>query len=376
MIRRIKNMMVKEFLQMLRDPRMRVVIFVVPIIQLVVLSFALNMDVGRIKTAVLDYDGTPSSRELIGAFSAGDYFEIRRSIYSQKEIQDLLDRGEVMAVILIPAGFEDDIMSGTVAGVQLISDGSDSNTTSIAFGYASQIVSGYAGRLMMERIDSRFGSAFMPAMVEVETRAWYNKNLESKYYYVPGLIAMMLILVSMLLTSIAIVREKEIGTIEQIMVTPIRSIEFIMGKTIPYLITGYVIMTLMFIIAMIIFGIRIQGSWILLYVLTGIYLVGNLGLAMMISVSASTQQQALLTAFFILMPVVLLSGFIFPINNMPVPVQYASYLNPMRWYLEIIRGVVMKGIGPVSLIRPIIGQSVIAVSFILLATSRFKKTTS
>jgi len=178
----------------------------------------------------------------------------------------------------------------------------------------------------------------------------------------------------MLLTSIAIVREKEIGTIEQMMVTPIRKLEFILGKTIPYLITGFIVMTAMFILAMMVFGITVKGSWPLLYLMTGVYLVGNVGLALLISVSAGTQQQALLTAFFIVMPAVLLSGFIFPIHNMPLPIQYATFLNPMRWYLEILRGVVLKGVGPGVLWPSMAGQVALAVLFIILASSRFKKT--
>ena len=184
----------------------------------------------------------------------------------------------------------------------------------------------------------------------------------------------MLIIVSMLLTSLAIVREKEIGTIEQVMVTPIKRVEFVLGKTIPFLITGYIIMTMMFAIAMLIFGIHVKGSWVLLYGLTGIYLVGNLGLALLISVSAGTQQQALLTAFFVMMPGVLLSGFIFPVSNMPEPVQYLTFLNPMRWYMEILRGVVMKGVGVTALWPAIVGQSILAFVFVLLASVRFRKT--
>ena len=190
----------------------------------------------------------------------------------------------------------------------------------------------------------------------------------------PALIAVMLLVVSMLLTSIAIVREKEIGTIEQMMVTPIRKLEFILGRTIPYLITGFIVMTAMFILAMMVFGITVKGSWPLLYLMTGVYLVGNVGLALLISVSAGTQQQALLTAFFIVMPAVLLSGFIFPIHNMPLPIQYATFLNPMRWYLEILRGVVLKGVGPGVLWPSMAGQVALAVLFIILASSRFKKT--
>ena len=374
MFERIRRMLIKEFLQMFRDPRMRIMLFGVPLIQLVIMAFAMTMDVTDIKTAVIDQDKTVASRELIQRFTAGGYFEVVEHADSLSDVTRLLDIGSVQALIRIAPGFEKDLRGGDTARVQLIADGTDSNTTFIVMGYASQIMVQYRAEMLKERIESIAGPAAFPPQIEIESRAWFNTNLESRYYYVPGLIAIMLILLSMMVASIAIVREKEAGTIEQVMVTPIRKIEFILGKTVPYLIIGYIVMTMMFLIAMIIFGIRIQGSILLLYILTGIYLVGNLGLALLISVSAHTQQQALLTAFFILMPAILLSGFIFPIHNMPMPVQYATYLNPMRWYMEIIRGVVMKGVGIVPLTKAIIVQIILAISFLMIATTRFHKT--
>lgn len=373
MFERIRRMLIKEFLQMFRDPRMRIVLFGVPLIQLVIMAFAMTMDVTDIKTAVFDQDNTPASRELVQRFTAGGLFKIIEHAQSDSDIKTLLDTGTVQALIRIPPGFEEDLLGGGTAQVQLLSDGTDSNSTSIVMGYASQIMTQYRAELINERMESLLGGVFLP-QVEMESRAWFNPNLESRYYYVPGLIAIMLILLSMMVASIAIVREKEGGTIEQVMVTPIGKTEFILGKTVPYLIIGYIVMTMMFLIAMIIFGIRIQGSIILLYILTGIYLSGNLGLALLISVGAHTQQQALLTAFFILMPAILLSGFIFPIHNMPELVQYATYVNPMRWYMEIIRGVVMKGVGVQALSEAILFQAILAVGFLAIATTRFKKT--
>jgi len=238
-------------------------------------------------------------------------------------------------------------------------------------GYVNGIIGPYNQALLAQRLSA---GGIQAAPVELVSRAWFNPNQESKHYFVPALIAVMLLIFSILLTSIGIVREKEIGTIEQVMVTPIRRMEYILGKTIPYIITGYITMTMMLGIAMLVFDIRIQGSLLLLYALTGIYLCGNLGLALLISASAQTQQQALLTAFLILMPCVLLSGFMFPIKNMPESVQYATYANPMRWYLEILRGVVMKGVGLNALWHAVVAQLILAVSFIALAASRVKKT--
>ncbi|HOO89501.1 MAG TPA: ABC transporter permease [Syntrophales bacterium] len=368
MLTRLKRMLVKEFLQMMRDPRMRMVVFGLPVIQMLVMAFALTTDVNRVKIAVLDRDRTPASRELLSSFTGGNYFQIVHRVQSMDEMTRLLDQGTVRAGIQIPSGFAGDIRAGRPAQVQLIADGTDSNTTAIILGYADGIVADFNGRLQGHRTGA--------VPVEMAIRAWFNLNQESRLYYVPALIGLMLLIFSLMLTSIGIVREKEIGTIEQVMVTPIRKMEFILGKTIPYVITGYITMTLMFILAILVFDVRIHGSILLLYGLTGIYLCGNLGLALLVSASASTQQQALLTAFFIIMPCVLLSGFMFPIHNMPKVVQYVTWVNPMRWYLEILRGVVIKGVGIKVLWPAAAAQLTLAVGFLFLASKRFRKTLS
>lgn len=371
MFERLKQMFIKEFLQIFRDPRMRMVVFVAPVMQLLVLAFALTTDVTDIRTAVVDYDNTPSSREILKAFTAGGYFEITEYAESTAKIDYLLDHGMVSAAIVIPTGFENDLLAGKSPAIQTLADGTDSNTTAIVFGYANNVIAGYSHDIVVENTN---GSGQDP--VGVDIRAWYNPNMESKYFYVPSLIAVMLVLISTLLSSIAIVREKEIGTIEQVMVTPIRKIEYILGKTLPFLLIGYIIMTLMFVIAMVVFGIRIQGSWLLLYIMAGIYIAGNLGISLLISVVSSTQQQALLTAFLFMMPAILLSGFLFPVSNMPPSIQYLTYLNPMRWFIDILRGVVMKGVGVTDLWPAMVGQTLLAVAFIILAATRFKKTMS
>ncbi len=375
MIHRIKQMLIKEFLQMLRDPRMRMVILGMPVIQLVVMAFALTTDVTDIRTALLDMDKTPSSREMISDFTSSRHFQIVRFINSQQEITDLLDNGLVRAVIHIPSGFEQTIFNGSTAQVQVLSDGSDSNTTAIVQGYAARIIKAYSDKKLIQQIQRK---GMTPPLARVNTveRAWFNANQESKYYYVPSLIAVMLFIFSLLLTSIGIVKEKEIGTIEQVMVTPIRKIEFILGKTIPYMVTGYISMTIMLCVAYLIFDIHVKGNLALFYSLSGLYLFGNMGIALIISASAATQQQAMLTSFLILMPCVMLSGFMFPIKNMPDLVQYATFLNPMRWYLEILRGIVMKGVGILVLWPAIVAQAFLAISFIAIAWARFSKTLS
>ena len=375
MLNRIRRMLVKEFLQMLRDPRMRVVIFGVPVIQMTVMAFALTTDVMNIRTAVLDMDKTPVSRELIAEFTAANYFAIVEYLQSESELTPLLDRGEVRAVLRIPAGFAGDLHAGRTAEFQVITDGTDSNSTAIALGYAGMIVNAFNDRKQSER-QALKGLTTPVVQIATVSRAWFNANQESRFYYVPSLIAVMLFIFSLILTSIGIVREKEIGTIEQVMVTPIRGLEFILGKTIPYMLTGYVSMTLMLAVAWLVFDVRVAGSLPLLYLLSGIYLAGNMGLALIISGSAATQQQALLTSFLVLMPSVMLSGFLFPINNMPDAVRYATVFNPMRWYLEILRGIVMKDVDVTVLWPSIAAQSALALSFLAIAAARFKKTLS
>lgn len=372
MLRRLKEMLIKEFLQMMRDPRMRMVIFGAPLIQLLIFAFALTTDVKNIKTAVLDDDNSASSREIISRFTSGEYFKIVGYVNNEKEMTAALDSGAAKAVIRFPRGFENDLNSGKSSSIQLIADGTFSNDVNIIFAYSNRIVRTYASEIQEENMIKKGISP--PPEIKIQIRSWFNPNLESKFYYVTCLVAVMMMVISILLTSIAIVREKEIGTIEQIMVTPISRLEFILGKTIPYLITGYITMTLMFLVIYFVFGINIKGSILLLYIMGGVYISGNLGLALLISVSANTQQQALLTAFFILMPNVLLSGFMFPIRNMPEPIQYLTYINPMRWFLQILHGIIVKGGGAVSLASPIIAQTILAILFLTLASIRFRKT--
>lgn len=362
---RLRCMLIKEFRQMLRDVRMRLVVFAMPVVQMTVLAFALTTDVKDIRTAVLDEDFTPASRAAAAAFQSGGWFNIKMTMVSAGDIARALDSAQVQAVIHIPRGFEGDLIAGRGAKMQILADGTYNNDTAIIFNYARQVLTG-----LNRQWDP--GADSMP--VSLEVRAWYNPNLESKFYFVPGLIAVMLMVISLLLTSIAIVREKEIGTIEQVMVTPIRRVEFIAGKTLPFLITGLITMTNMLIVALPIFGLRVQGSLALLYAVAGLFLTGNLGLALLISVTAHTQQQALLTAFLVLMPAVLLSGFIFPIHNMPPAIQILTYINPMRWFLQIVHGIAIRGVGVQVLWPAICAQAALAAGAVTLAVLRFKKT--
>jgi ABC-2 type transport system permease protein len=362
---RLRCMLIKEFHQMLRDVRMRMVVFAFPVVQMTVLAFALTTDVKDIRTAVLDDDYTPASRAVTAAFESGGWFKIRKILASAGDIHRVLDSAEVQAVIHIPRGFEGDLNAGRGPKLQVLADGTYNNDTAIIFNYAQQVLSAF---------NQQWRPNIPSQPVAFEVRAWYNPNLLSKFYYVPGLIAVMLMVISLLLTSIAIVREKEIGTIEQVMVTPIRRTEFIAGKTLPFLITGLITMTNMLIVALPVFGLRVHGSLALLYAVAVLFLIGNLGIALLISVTAHTQQQALLTAFLVLMPAVLLSGFIFPIHNMPPAIQVLTYMNPMRWFLQILHGIAIRGVGVQALWPAICAQAALAAGAVTLAILRFKKT--
>jgi ABC-2 type transport system permease protein len=365
----MKNMLVKEFLQMFRDVRMRMIIVVLPCMQMLVFAFALTTDVTRIATAVLDGDQSVRSRELVHAFTSSNHFRVTARPESPEEMIRLFDQERIRAGIRILPGFGQDMAAGRTGTVQLLTDGSDSNTASVVAGYARSIVEG-----VNQRLSTNGESGADSGTIALVTRAWYNPNMESKFYFVPGLIAVMLAVSGIVLTSLAIVREKEIGTIDQIMVTPIGKLEFILGKSLPYLLVGYLLMALMFGMARVIFQVEIKGSLFLLYLMTGVYLAANIGIALFISTSAKTQQQALLTSFFVLMPLVLLSGFMYPVRNMPEPVQYLTVINPMRWYMVILRGVVLKGVGVGQLVGPIVWQGGLAVCFLGLARLRFSKT--
>ena len=350
---------------MLRDVRMRMVVFAFPVVQMTVLAFALTTDVKDIRTAVFDEDNTPASRAVMAAFESGGWFEIRMVLPSAGDIHRVLDSARVQAVIHIPRGFEGDLKAGRSPSIQVLADGTYNNDTAIIFNYAQQVLNDF---------NQRWTPNAPPQSVALDVRAWYNPNLLSKFYYVPGLIAVMLMVISLLLTSIAIVREKEIGTIEQVMVTPIRRTEFIAGKTLPFLITGLITMTNMLIVALPVFGLRVHGSLALLYAVAVLFLIGNLGIALLISVTAHTQQQALLTAFLVLMPAVLLSGFIFPIHNMPPVIQMLTLMNPMRWFLQILHGIAIRGVGVQALWPAICAQAALAAGAVTLAILRFKKT--
>lgn len=371
---RIKHMLIKEFIQIFRDPRMKGVIFLMPIIQLLVFGYAVTTDVKNIATLVYDLDNSIATRELVSRFVKSGYFNVVEYTDREDRVRDLMDRGKVGAVLRMNKGFEDDLRAGRTSQLQVIVDGTDSNTAGIVLGYSSKIAGKFSTDLLTQRILRLSGPLGRTGQVVVETRAWFNENLESRNFYVPGVIAIIVMLITLMLTSMAVVREKEIGTMEQIMVTPITSAEFILGKTVPFALIGFADVILITLIGVFWFEVPIRGSLVLLFVATALYLLTTLAIGLLISTVSQTQQQAMMSTFFFYFPAVLLSGFMFPIANMPEVVQWLTYLNPLRHFLVIIRGIFLKGVGPSVLWPQMLALAVMGCIALWLAAKRFHKT--
>jgi ABC-2 type transport system permease protein len=373
-IERLRHMLVKEFLQLLRDPKMRGVVFVIPLVQVVVFGYAVTTDVRNVPTVVVDSDRTPASRDLLARFSASPTFRVVARADDMDGASAFVDRGEAAAIVRIDGGFEGDLAAGRTARVQVIADGTDSNTARIVLDHAGRISGAFSEEKLRGRSARLRGSAPLPGAATLVPRGWFNENLESRNFYVPGVVAILLMLITLMLTSMAVVREKEVGTIEQILVSPITPAEFILGKTIPFAIVGYADLLLVTTLAVFWFDVPIRGSLLLLFGATTLYLMTTLSLGLLISTVSRTQQQAMLSVFFFYFPAVLLSGFMFPIANMPPVVQWLTWANPLRYFLVILRGIFLKGSG-VSVLWPQLA-ALLAMGVVLLAaaTRRFRKT--
>jgi ABC-2 type transport system permease protein len=371
---RLKQILIKEFIQIFRDPRTRGVVFIMPIFQMLIFGYAVTTDVKHVATGIYDLDNSVTSRELLARFIHSGYFDVEAILTRESEIQPLIDHGRVQALIRLDKGFEKNIQAGKTGLVQLIVDGTDSNTAAIILNYSGKIISRYSEDLLLRRTRYLMGTPQPLSPVQLETRAWFNDNLESRNFYVPGVIALLVMLITLLLTSMAVVREKEIGTIEQIMVTPITPKEFILGKTLPFALISFIDVIIITLVGVFWFEVPIRGSLGLLLLSTALYLMTTLGMGLFISTVSRTQQQAMMSAFFFQFPAVLLSGFVFPIANMPEVVQWLTYLNPLRYFLVIIRGIFLKGVG-FSILWPHLGAlAVMGVITLWLASKRFRKT--
>lgn len=375
MRRRIREIVRKEFLQALREPRMRIVLMVPPLVQLVVFGFAVNMDVENARIAWMDQDATPQSRELRAGFEGSPNFRIVATPTSEDEVRDLLDRSDVLVVVRVLPGFARDIDRGATAQVQILVDGTNSNTASIVSNYAAKVVSAFAARVAASRAPRTAGSSMVPRgpALRTQTRVWFNPDLRSRNYYVPGVIVNIITLVTLMLTAMAIVREKEIGTMEQLMVTPIQPLELMIGKTVPFAIVGIVELFFITSVALLVFHIPLRGNLPLLVVCAMLFLMTTLGVGLFISTVSHTQQQAMMASFFFFMPAFMLSGFAFPIRNMPLLVQGISFLNPLRYFMEIVRGLFLKGTGADVLWPQMAALAVFGVAILGFSALRFHK---
>ena len=374
MFARLRQMLVKEFIQVFRDKRTRFILIGPPIVQMVIFGYAATFEIRHVPTVVLDLDQTQESRELISRFSSSPYFTIERRLASSAQIRDLIDSGAATIGLEIDAGFAQKLRKGQTAPLQVIVDATNSNTALIASAYVSQIALGYVQQAQQDRM-ARIApqlTAQMPS-VSLEDRPWYNVNLSSRWFFVPGVIGSLTLVLVITLTAFAVVREREIGTLEQIMVTPIRPAEFILGKTLPSFLIGLFDVSLIAVVGTLWFQVPFRGHIAVLFAGSVLFLLCMLGVGLLISTVSSTQQQAMVTAFFFIMPAITFSGFGFPIATMPQWLQYFTYLSPLRYFLVVLRGTYLKGVGIGILWPQLAAMAALGVSLMTVAILRFHK---
>lgn len=370
---RLWSLIQKEFIQILRDPRTLVITFALPVVQLLLLGFAATNDVRNVALAVWDQDHSTASRELMDAYRAADYFHLDYETSSEREIESLINTGKARAALIIPPDYATNLAAGQTATVAFVLDGSDPTVAGTALSAATFIGQAHATTLTLERLAARGQAGAMAPAIEVRSQVWYNPDLVSSYYMVPALIGIILQMLTTLLTSTSMVRERERGTIEQLIVTPIRSWELVVGKLLPYVLIAFLDTLLVLVFGVVVFQVPINGDIPLLLLLVSLFLITTLGLGLFISTTANTQQEAMLTTFFFLLPSIFLSGFFFPLAAMPAPLQAASYAIPLRYFLIIVRGIILKGVGADALMPEIIALSIFAVVIMGGAALRFRK---
>jgi ABC-2 type transport system permease protein len=334
---RLRRLIWKEFLELRQDPRLFGLVIVAPIIQLTLLGYAATTDVKEVPIVVADGDRSAASRDLIARFEASPNFHVVHLVTTTAEVDRDLQEDRAWMALAIPNGYGAQIRNGEPVALQVVADGSNSNSTTVALGYTNALVGEYAAELA--------GQSRAP-QVDLRVRVWFNSELESRFFMIPGVIALLLLLVTTNLAAMGIVREKELGTLEQLNVTPLRRWELIVGKLLPYGLIGFIDVLLVTAVAVFWFEVPLRGSFSLLLGMSLLYVFCTLSLGLLISTISETQQQAMMTAtFFFLTPMIYLSGFIFPIENMPRVIQYLTYIVPLRYFLVIVRGIFLKGIG-------------------------------
>jgi ABC-2 type transport system permease protein len=376
MFGRIANVMIKEFIELWRDKWGRFRLIVPPLVQLVLFGYAATFEVYHVSTAVLDLDHTQESRELIARFTSSNRFNIVKRAETQDEVDAMIDRSDAAVALVIHAGFANLLRKGQQAPLQVLVDGTNSNTALIALGYintiAGEFSQDYAANLA-QRIQGIQGAKLAGVRITVEQRPWFNPDFNGRWFFVPGVIATITLVMIVNLTAFAVVREREVGTLEQIMVSPIRPAEFILGKTVPYFVVGLGLAALITIAGILWFRVPFVGNPLVFIFGTMIYLLSLLALGLLISTVCTTQQQAFATNFFVLNPLFILSGFSFPISSMPEVLQWFTYVNPLRYFLIVIRGTFLKGVGLAILWPQFAAMAGIAVVLLTLCILRFRK---
>lgn len=349
---------------------MRFIVFGIPIVQTLLFGYAVTMDVRDVRLAIVDFDSTPASRALVAAFEGSGYFQVVGRTTDMEEASRWIDASRASAILRVNEGYGADTAANRTASVQFIVDGSDSNTARLVVAYAHGVAAGVSTEILATRI----GATVVPGGVDLRTRAWFNEDLESRNYYVPGVMALIVMLVTLMLTGMAIVREREVGTMEQLAVTPIRPVEFILGKSAPFAVIAFLDVALVAAVGVFWFEIPIRGSAWLLFAGVACFLMPCLGAGLFISTVSSTQQQAMMTTFLFFFPAMLLSGFVYPIANMPEVIQWLTHLNPLRHFLIIIRGIFLKGIGLEILWPQFVSLVVLGIAALGFSVARFKRT--
>ena len=370
----IINIIIKEFLQLKRDPRLFGIIFVAPILQLILLGYAANLDIYNINTIIYDQDKTVASRDFIEQFQSSGYFSVNKYADNYDDVINGINKGNDLWALVIPNDFEKKLARHEQVSVQVLFDGSDGNKAGIAFGYVTNLVSGYSQNILMDIRDKSGLKVSFSGVITPELRVWYNPDLKTRFFMLPGIMGLILTIITTTLMAMGIVKEREIGTLEQIIVTPIKPSQLIIGKTVPFVIVGFMDVLLVMGVMVFWFEIPIRGDFFFLMFASFIYVLSALGLGLFISTISKNQQQAMMVAMFgILMPMNFLSGFAFPIVNMPGWIQPITYLIPLRYYITILRSVILKGDGFFQLIPETLTLLGIGILILTLSSLRFRK---
>ena len=371
--RRVWAVARKEFLHILRDPRSLGMGIVIPVLLLVIYGYALTMDVDEVPLVVWDQSETPQSRELVSGFAASRYFNWQGSVRNYAELERAIDSRQAVAALVIPADFAAQLAAGRTAPAQMIVDGSDSNTATIALGYADAVAETYSQAVTLQQVRRIQGRPPDPPLA-FQPRVWFNPELQSRHYIVPGLIAVMMMMIAAMLTSLTVAREWERGTMEQLISTPVKGPELILGKLLPYLAVGILDTVIAVVMGRFVFDVPLRGSIPLLFAVATVFLVGGLSLGILVSTVTRNQLMASqLAALLTLLPSVLLSGFVFEILSMPAPIQLITYLIPARYFINVLRGIYLKGVG----LEILAGETLLLVLFsgmmVILAMWKFRK---